>query len=144
MLATAPPVRREPGARERIRAMNVAAGRRIAVLDDDPTGSQTVHDVSVVTVFKAAEYAAGPADVGDTCFILTNTRSMPEAAAVELTTGVANDLLTLDLGGPVEIISRSDSTLRGHVLAEIDALNAVRRRVVGRPFDGILLVPAYF
>ena len=124
--------------------MNVAAGRRIAVLDDDPTGSQTVHDVSVVTVFEAAEYAAGLADVGDTCFILTNTRSLPEAAAVELTTAVAGDLLTLDLGGPVEIISRSDSTLRGHVLAEIDALNTVRQRVVGRPFDGILLIPAYF
>ena len=143
-MAAAPPVRREPGARERIRAMNVAAGRRIAVLDDDPTGSQTVHDVSVVTVFEAAEYAAGLADVGDTCFILTNTRSLPEAAAVELTTAVAGDLLTLDLGGPVEIISRSDSTLRGHVLAEIDALNTVRQRVMGRPFDGILLVPAYF
>jgi uncharacterized protein YgbK (DUF1537 family) len=144
VLAAAPPVRREPGAREQIRAMNVAAGRRIAVLDDDPTGSQTVHDVSVVTVFEAAEYAAGLADVGDTCFSLTNTRSLPEAAAVELTTAVANDLLTLDLGGPVEIISRSDSTLRGHVLAEIDALNTARQRAMGRPYDGILLVPAYF
>lgn len=72
LLGEAPPVRREPDARERIRALNVAAGRRIAVLDDDPTGSQTVHDVSVVTVFDAAEYAAGLADGGDTCFILTN------------------------------------------------------------------------
>lgn len=88
VLAAAPPARREPAARERIGALNVAAGRRIAVLDDDPTGSQTVHDVSVVTVFEAAEYAAGLADVGDTCFILTNTRSLPEAAAVELTTAV--------------------------------------------------------
>ena len=144
VLASAPPVRTEPAARERIRALNAAAGRRIAVLDDDPTGSQTVHDVSVVTVFDTAEYAAGLADVGDTCFILTNTRSLPEAAAVELTTAVAGDLLTLDLSGPVEIISRSDSTLRGHVLAEVDALNTVRQRVVGRPFDGILFLPAYF
>ena len=56
---------------------------------------------------------------------------------------MAGDLLTLDLSGPVEIISRSDSTLRGHFLAEIDALNAVRRGVVGRGYDGILLVPAY-
>jgi hypothetical protein len=53
MLAAAPPVRHEPHARRRIRAMNMAAGRRIAVLDD-PTGSQTVHDVSVVTVFEPA------------------------------------------------------------------------------------------
>ena len=121
----------------------MAGGRRIAVLDDDPTGSQTVHGVSVVTVFESAEYAAGLADAGDTCFVLTNTRSLPQDAAVELTTAVAGDLLTLDLGGPVEIISRSDSTLRGHFLAEIDALNAVRRGVVGRGYDGILLVPAY-
>ena len=50
-----------------------------------------MHDVSVVTVFDTAEYAAGLADVGDTCFILMNTRSLPEAAAGELTTAVAGD-----------------------------------------------------
>lgn len=55
VLAAAPPLRFEPDARQRIRAANHAAGRRIAVLDDDPTGSQTVHDVSVVTVFDDAE-----------------------------------------------------------------------------------------
>ena len=86
VLAAEPAVRHEPGARGRIRAANVAAGRRIAALDDDPTGSQTVHDVSVVTVFEDAEYAAGLAEPGSTCFVLTNTRSLPEDAAVELTT----------------------------------------------------------
>jgi hypothetical protein len=34
------PVRVEPDARARIRATHAASGRRIAVLDDDPTGSQ--------------------------------------------------------------------------------------------------------
>jgi uncharacterized protein YgbK (DUF1537 family) len=29
-------------------------------------------------------------------------------------------------------------------MAEVDTLNTVRRRVVGNPFDGILLIPAYF
>jgi uncharacterized protein YgbK (DUF1537 family) len=33
------------------------AGRRIAVLDDDPTGSQTVHDVDVATVFEPGAVA---------------------------------------------------------------------------------------
>src|SRR5215213_200447 len=60
-------------ARSRIRAANRAAGRRIAVLDDDPSGSQTVHDVGVVTVLDPAEYAAGLADPGSTC--LTRARS---------------------------------------------------------------------
>jgi len=64
ILAAAPPVRHEPAARERIRAAHAAAGRRIGVLDDDPTGSQTVHDVAVVTVFESDEYAAGLAEPG--------------------------------------------------------------------------------
>ena len=146
VLAAAPPIRRVPGARERIRAGNVAAGRRIAILDDDPTGSQTVHDVSIVTVFDTAEYAAGLTTPGSTCFILTNTRSLPEDAAVELTTRVATDLFALGqaLGAPVQVVSRSDSTLRGHVIAEMRALDAARRRVTGSEFDGMLLIPAYF
>ncbi len=111
-------MRHEPGARERIRAAHAAAGRRIAVLDDDPTGSQTVHDVSIVTVFEAAEYAAGLAAPGSTCFILTNTRSLPEDTAVELNTrNIRPSLFALgqSLGAPMEVVSRSDSTLRGHV-----------------------------
>ena len=31
----------------------------------------------------------------------------------------------------MQIVSRSDSTLRGHVIAEMRALNAARRRVTG-------------
>jgi len=132
VLAAAPPVRNEPGARERIRAANAAAGRRIAALDDDPTGSQTVHDVSVVTVFEDDEYAAGLAEPGSTCFILTNTRSLPEDAAVELTSRVATSLFTLGqrLDAPVEVVYRGDSTLRGHLYAEINAIAAARRKVI--------------
>jgi uncharacterized protein YgbK (DUF1537 family) len=144
VLAAAPPVRHEPGSRDRIRAANAAAGRRIAVLDDDPTGSQTVHDVSVVTVFEDAEYAAGLAEPGSTCFVLTNTRSLPVDTAVELTARVAGSLFGLghSLGAPVEVVSRSDSTLRGHVFTEMRAIDAARRAVTGSGFDGVLLVPA--
>ena len=42
------------------------------------------------------------------------------------------------------MVSRSDSTLRGHVIAEVRALDAVRREVTGRGFDGVIMVPAYF
>ena len=146
VLADAPPVRHESGARERIRAANAAAGRRIAVLDDDPTGSQTVHGVSVVTVFEVDEYAAGLAAPGSTCFILTNTRSLSQDTAVELNTSVATSLFDLgqSLGGPMEVISRGDSTLRGHIISEIQAIDASRRRVTGAGFDGVLLIPSYF
>jgi uncharacterized protein YgbK (DUF1537 family) len=140
-----PPVRVEPDARRRIRRALAEAGRRIAVLDDDPTGSQTVHDVGVVTVFEPDEIAAGLAPAGSTCFILTNTRSLPEADAVELNTRIGRILFELAarLDAPIEVVSRSDSTLRGHVIAEVRALDAVRREVTGRGFDGVLMVPAY-
>ncbi|WP_197724231.1 four-carbon acid sugar kinase family protein [Mycolicibacterium aurum] len=116
------------------------------MLDDDPTGSQTVHDVSVVTVFEDDEYAAGLAEPGSTCFILTNTRSLSESTAVEVNTDVSASLYALGqtFGGPMEVVSRGDSTLRGHIIAEIRAIDATRRRVTGAGFDGILLIPAYF
>jgi uncharacterized protein YgbK (DUF1537 family) len=144
--ANLPPVRVEPDARGRIRQALADAGRRIAVLDDDPTGSQTVHGVEVVTVFESDELAAGLSKVGSTCFILTNTRSLPEVDAVELNTRIGRILFELAdrLDAPIDVVSRSDSTLRGHVIAEVRALDAVRREATGRGFDGVLLAPAYF
>jgi uncharacterized protein YgbK (DUF1537 family) len=122
------------GARERIRA----AGKRIAVLDDDPTGSQTVHDVAIVTVIDDDAIRSA----GDTTFFLTNTRSLPESEAEALTYDVARRLLELD--PEVEIVSRSDSTLRGHVVAEVRALDRARKEVTGSGYDGVLLAPAFF
>jgi uncharacterized protein YgbK (DUF1537 family) len=141
-----PPVRVEPDARRRIRRALADAGRRIAVLDDDPTGSQTVHDVDVVTVFEPDEIAAGLSPAGSTCFILTNTRSLPEADAVALNTRIGRMLFALAarLDAPIDVVSRSDSTLRGHVIAEVRGLDAVRREATGGGFDGVLMVPAYF
>ena len=145
VFSTQPAVRVEPGARTRIRAWREASGRRIAVLDDDPTGSQTVQDVNVVTVLEDQQYSAGLEEGGAICFIWTNARSLHEAGAVELNTRVARSLFELGArsGFPVDLVSRGDSTLRGHVLAEIQAVDAARRAVTGRGYDGILLVPAY-
>jgi uncharacterized protein YgbK (DUF1537 family) len=143
--ANLPPARVEPDARRRIRGALADAGRRIAVLDDDPTGSQTVHGVDVVTVFEPDELAAGLAAAGSTCFILTNTRSLPEADAVTLNTRIGRMLFELAdrLDAPIGVVSRSDSTLRGHVIAEVRALDAARRQATGRGFDGVLLAPTY-
>jgi uncharacterized protein YgbK (DUF1537 family) len=143
--ADTPPVRVEPDARTRIRRAQAAAGRRIAVLDDDPTGSQTVHDVAVVTGVDPDPIAAALDAPGAMCFILTNTRSMGEPDAVAVTTRVGRMVFELSrrLDAPIDVVSRSDSTLRGHVIAEVTALDRVRREVLGRGYDGVLLVPAY-
>ncbi len=44
--------------RESIRAMRADDGLLLGVLDDDPTGSQSVHDVQVVTVLDEEAYGA--------------------------------------------------------------------------------------
>lgn len=141
-----PPPWVEPDARARIRTANTAAGRRIAALDDDPTGSQTVHGIDIVTAFEPAQYEAALARPGSTCFVLTNTRSLPQATAAQLTHRIGRDLFELarHLDAPIEVLSRSDSTLRGHVVAEVRALDTARTEILGRGFDGVLLIPAFF
>ena len=141
------PAPRTDGAalRDSVRAMRAADGLLLGVLDDDPTGSQAVHDVQVVTVLAESAYAAALDSPAATCFVLTNTRSLDEPAAVERTTEAARGLLAVAgrRGARIQLVSRSDSTLRGHVLAEVAAVQAARREMPGRGFDGVLLVPAF-
>jgi uncharacterized protein YgbK (DUF1537 family) len=140
-----PPLRVEPDARALIRQAHRRVRRRIAVLDDDPTGSQTVHDVTIVTGFAPEDYRPALASPGATCFVLTNTRSMdaPQAAALNHSLGRGIIAVADELGGPVQIVSRSDSTLRGHLFPEVNALDAARKEHTGRGYDGVLLVPAF-
>ncbi len=148
VLAAQPPPRPDDdGLRASIRAWRAERHLLLGVLDDDPTGSQAVHDVQVVTVTDENAYAAAFAGAAGTCFVLTNTRSLDEADAVALNEQVARGLLAAGASAPrpgrVQFVSRSDSTLRGHVLAEVGALQAVQRSVTGRGFDGVLLAPAF-
>ena len=146
VFAGLPPARPDDeGLRESIRATRVNGDLLLGVLDDDPTGSQAVHDVQVVTVLEEDAYAAALAGPAATCFVLTNSRSLDGPAAAGLTTRAARGLITVagQRGTRIQLVSRSDSTLRGHVMAEVTALQAVRRDMVGRGYDGVLLVPAF-
>jgi uncharacterized protein YgbK (DUF1537 family) len=146
VFAGLPPARPDDeGLRESIRALRAAVGLLLGVLDDDPTGSQAVHGVQVVTVLDEDAYAAALAGPAATCFVLTNSRSLDEPEAAGVTARAARGLVTVAgrRGTRIQLISRSDSTLRGHVMAEVAALQAVRRDLVGRGYDGVLLVPAF-
>jgi len=123
-----------------------SAGRILAVLDDDPTGSQSVRGVQVVTVFEEAEYAAALETATPALFVLTNTRGLSEPDAVALDTRIAAQLFAVAASRDAELdlVSRGDSTLRGHVLAELAALDDARRTALGSGFDVFLLAPAFF
>ena len=66
-----------------IRAALATSRRTYGVLDDDPTGTQTVHDALVVTSWTEDVLAEALAEERSFFYILTNTRALaePEAAA---------------------------------------------------------------
>ena len=98
-------------------ALAAQASPSLPVVDDDPTGTQTVHGVAV-----RADWAdlSGELRSDKSCFyLLANTRALDEAAAVARNREIGRELRR---GGPRLVVSRSDSTLRGHFPAEVDAL----------------------
>jgi uncharacterized protein YgbK (DUF1537 family) len=119
---------------------------KIVVLDDDPTGSQTVHSCLLLTRWDPATLREALLDESPIFFILTNTRGLPAERAAAVTREVCRHLKQVlaalkQEGRPLRAIfaSRSDSTLRGHYPVETDVMN----EVLG-PFDAHFLVPAFF
>ena len=96
----------------------------IVVLDDDPTGTQTVHDVPVVTNWTLPTIIDEFERETPLFYILTNSRSLPRMQAIDLAREAGTNILEASrrTGRAFEVISRSDSTLRGHFPPEVDAL----------------------
>lgn len=115
---------------------------KIIVLDDDPTGSQTVHSCLLLMQWDVETLRLGLRDESPIFFILTNTRSLTPEQAREVTRQVCQNLKAALAAENIQewlIVSRSDSTLRGHYPVETDAIAAE----LG-PFDAHFLVPAFF
>ena len=120
----------------------LAAGQRsLIVLDDDPTGTQTVYDLPVLTEWTVASLRAELALGTPTFYILTNSRSLPLPAAQELNAEIGHNLLAAAqaTGRDFAVVSRSDSTLRGHYPGETDALTAA----LGQQVDANLIIPFF-
>ncbi|MBE9049211.1 four-carbon acid sugar kinase family protein [Nostocales cyanobacterium LEGE 11386] len=115
---------------------------KIIVLDDDPTGSQTVHSCLLLMHWDVDTLRTGLQDDSPIFFVLTNTRSLPPELAASVTREVCQNLklaLAAENMRDFLIVSRSDSTLRGHYPIETDAI----AQKLG-PFDAHFLVPAFF
>ncbi|MFN4067629.1 MAG: four-carbon acid sugar kinase family protein [Thermosynechococcus sp.] len=114
---------------------------KIIVLDDDPTGSQTVHSCLLLTRWDVDTLCRGLTDPAPIFFILTNTRALAPEIAAEVTRTVCRHLKeAIAQVGITDylVVSRSDSTLRGHYPLETDVIATE----LG-PFDAHFLVPAF-
>jgi uncharacterized protein YgbK (DUF1537 family) len=144
-LGQAPPPLRLAGARREIARHNRARRTRVVVLDDDPTGTQTVNGVPVVLEPDDGDLRWALTHPSGTAFVLTNSRALAPADAVATGIDLGRRLarLATELELDLRCISRSDSTLRGHFPDETEAL-AEGLRAGGTPApDGILLCPCY-
>ena len=126
--------------------MNQQKVTKIIVIDDDPTGSQTVHSCLLLTRWDTQTLIEGLRDEAPLFFVLSNSRGMDARQAAEVTREICINLRAAiaeihDEGVSIHpvIVSRSDSTLRGHYPVETDVI----AEELG-PFDAHFLVPAFF
>lgn len=119
--------------------------KKIVVLDDDPTGVQTVHDISVYTDWTKDSIRQGFQEKNNLFYILTNSRGFTQdettLAHNEIAANV--DAVAKELGKEYIFISRSDSTLRGHYPLETEILRANYEKNTGCIIDGEILCPFF-
>lgn len=95
----------------------------VVVVDDDPTGAQYA-GVSLLTEWST-QIILGEIKRGSSLFfLLTNTRSMPVEEAMEVNREAGKNIKQAfaQTNKQYVIVSRSDSTLRGHFPQEVNAL----------------------
>ena len=121
------------------------SGKKLIVLDDDPTGVQTVHDVSVYTGWEKESVKQGFEEEGNMFYILTNSRGF----TVEETTKVHHEIAKIvdevakEHNREYLILSRGDSTLRGHYPLETEILKSDYEKYTGEKVDGEILCPFF-
>lgn len=119
--------------------------KKIIVLDDDPTGVQTVHDISVYTNWEADSIRQGFAEENNLFYILTNSRGFTQEQTTKAHHDIAQvvDQISRETGKEYIYISRSDSTLRGHYPLETTLLKHSYEKYTGKTIDGEILCPFF-
>lgn len=118
---------------------------KFIVLDDDPTGVQTVHDIFVITDWGKDWIKKGLSDERSVLYILTNTRSYNAEKTEKINREIVQNIVdvTKEMGINYSIISRSDSTLRGHYPLEINVLQDELLKTADVQISGHLIIPAF-
>lgn len=119
--------------------------KKIVVLDDDPTGVQTVHDISVYTNWDKDSIRMGFAEENNLFYILTNSRGFTreETTKVHKEIAAVVDAVAKETGKEYIFISRSDSTLRGHYPLETMLLKDAYEKNTNVSIDGEILCPFF-
>ncbi len=119
--------------------------KKIVVLDDDPTGVQTVHDVSVYTDWTEEDIRQGFEEENNLFYILTNSRGFTTAQTEKVHKEIAAAVskVAAETGREFLIMSRSDSTLRGHYPLETQILREGIEAAQKITIDGEIICPFF-
>ena len=115
---------------------------KIVVLDDDPTGTQTVKDLPVYTDWTESLLTDAFEQPNNMFYILTNSRALNALETTQLHQELSKNIenVSQKLNKPYLIISRGDSTLRGHFYLEPKVLN----ETATKPFNAVFYLPEFF
>lgn len=118
---------------------------KIIVLDDDPTGAQTVHNISVYTDWSYNSIESGFSESNKLFYILTNSRSfsVDETIVAHKEIGQRIAEVSKREGKEFMIISRCDSTLRGHYPLETEMLKDEVEKTSNLLIDGEIICPFF-
>ena len=143
MLSALPPRAADPW--EALRAALAGLGRKIVVLDDDPTGIQTVHDVYVYTRWDRETLLEAFRAPEQMFFVLTNSRGLTAEESRAQHAEIAENLAAASeaTGQDFLLLSRGDSTLRGHWPMETEVLRERLEALGAPPFDGEVIYPFF-
>ena len=120
--------------------------QKIVVLDDDPTGIQTVQGVSVYTDWSVDSIRSGFSEKEEMFFILTNSRSFSREETIRIHQDIAIRLaqVSRESGKEFLVVCRGDSTLRGHYLLEPEIMARSLEESMGYSVDGEIYCPCFF
>lgn len=118
---------------------------KIIVLDDDPTGIQTVHDVHVYTDWGIESIRQGFAEKNRVFYLLTNSRSFTVEETTRVHREIASNIAVVakETGMPFQVILRGDSTLRGHYPLETLLVRDTLENALSIHYDGEILCPFF-
>lgn len=118
---------------------------KLVVLDDDPTGIQTVHSVPVYTDWSRETLLQGLQEPGNMFFVLTNSRSFSREQTQRIHRQIGENLAwaARQTGRSFQLLSRGDSTLRGHYPLETETLRRELEAALCVCYDGEIIMP-YF
>lgn len=121
-----------------VRARMDASAPIYVVLDDDPTGTQSVSDLPVLTDINEEDFVWAFEQGAPAVYVMTNSRSLDPADAEEINRRAVRAARSAAHGRALAFVSRSDSTLRGHFPLEPDV---ICQEIGG--VDGVVIVPAF-